>query len=298
MRYGISAAAFLAAVFASGNGQAGMWKCIQPDGTVLFQDRGGSGCRELGPATQLQSARFPGERGSIESRTSLESTEPHPSPDKTARQTFSSRPFAPTSRTVPALSFHDLHPGLRAKGWNIPNKGDIQLLQVDVSYVPAGDGPFLTTDHHFMNGARQALGVAILAAAKATRYDPRFLNVQLTIPMVAGSFHSGARVDGPSAGAVWAVAVTSAILGDPVRQDLCFSGTIDMNLTVGPVGGLEHKIEGCHLLPQFRELMVPAGQRTFALTDKGMGRSIKVTEVSSLAEAYELATGQPLRSAQ
>jgi predicted S18 family serine protease len=199
---------------------------------------------------------------------------------------------------VPALSYHDLSPGLQAKGWNIPNKGDIQLLKIDVSYVPAGTGPYLTTDHHFMNGSRQALGVAVLAAAKATQYDPRFLNVQLTIPMVAGSFHSGARVDGPSAGAVWAVAVTSAILGDAVRQDLCFSGTIDMNLTVGQVGGLEHKIEGCHLLPQFHELMLPAGQRTFALTEKGMARSLKVTEVSTLAEAYEIATGQPLRSAQ
>jgi hypothetical protein len=231
-------------------------------------------------------------------QASFESADPLSAPAKRVDQMLSSRSFAMASRTVPALSFHDLSPGVKAKGWNIPNKGDIQLLQVDVSYVPAGDGPHVVTDHHFMSGSQQALGMAILAAAKATRYDPRFLNVRLTIPMVGGSFHRGARIDGPSAGAVWAVAVASAILGDPVRQDLCFSGTIDMNLTVGPVGGLEDKIEGCHMLPQFHELMVPVGQRTFALTDKGMGRSLKVTEVSTLDEAYELATGQPLRFAQ
>jgi ATP-dependent Lon protease len=196
------------------------------------------------------------------------------------------------------LSYHDLSPGLRAKGWNIPNKGDIQLLQVDVSYWPAGNGPSLTTDHHFMDGARQALGVAVSAAAKAVRYDPRFLNVQLTMPMVAGSFQRGVRVDGASASAAWAVAVASAILGDALRPDVCFSGTIDMDLAVGPVEGLEHKIEGCHLLPQFRELLLPAGQRTFAVADKGMARSIKVTEVATLSEAYEVATGQPLRPAQ
>jgi predicted ATP-dependent protease len=187
---------------------------------------------------------------------------------------------------------------MRAKGWNIPNKGDIQILQVNVSYRPAGNGPALTTDHHFMEGARQALAVAVMAAARATQYDPRFLTVHLTMPMVAGSFHTGTRVDGPSAGAAWAVAVTSALLGDPLRSDVCFSGTIDENLVVGPVGGLEHKIEGCHLFPQFHELLLPAGQQTFAITDKGMARSIKVTEVSTLAEAYEVVTGQPLRPAQ
>ncbi|MBH0191768.1 MAG: squalene/phytoene synthase family protein [Nitrospira sp.] len=184
------------------------------------------------------------------------------------------------------------------EGWNIPNKGDIQILQVDVSYRSAGNGPSVATDHHFMEGARQALAVAVMAAAKATQYDPRFLTVQLTMPMVAGSFHSGTRVDGPSAGAAWAVAVTSALLGDPLRSDVCFSGTIDEDLVIGPVGGLEHKIEGCHLFPQFHELLLPAGQQTFAITDKGMARSIKVTEVSTLAEAYEVVTGQPLRPAE
>jgi ATP-dependent Lon protease len=216
----------------------------------------------------------------------------------TAGQALSSRPFAPASRSIPALSYRDLAPGMRAKGWNIPNKGDIQILQVDVSYRSAGNGPSLTTDHHFMDGARQAFAVAVMAAAKATQYDPRFLTVRLTMPMVPGSFHTGTRVDGPSAGAAWAVAVTSALLGDSLRSDLCFSGTIDENLVIGPVGGLEDKIEGCRLLPQFHELLLPAGQQTFAITDKGMARSIKVTEVSTLAEAYEVVTGQPLRSAQ
>jgi Lon protease (S16) C-terminal proteolytic domain len=175
---------------------------------------------------------------------------------------------------------------------------DIKSLQVDVSYRSAGNGPSLSTDHHFMDGARQALAVAVMAAAKATQYDPRFLTVQLTMPMVAGSFHSGTRVDGPSAGAAWSVAVTSALLGDPLRSDVCFSGTIDEDLVIGPVGGLEHTIEGCHLFPQFHELLLPAGQQTFAIADKGMARSIKVTEISTLAEAYEVVTGQPLRPPQ
>lgn len=282
----------------AGSSQAGLWKCAQPDGTVLFQDGGGPGCREIEAPSEIQSTRFPTQRGPAELKSSAAPAAGLPSPGVTAGLTLSSRPFAPASRSIPALSYHDLSSGMRAKGWNIPNKGDIQILQVDVSYRPAGNGPSLSTDHHFMEGARQALAVAVTAAAKATQYDPRFLTVQLTMPMVAGSFHSGTRVDGPSAGAAWAVAVTSALLGDPLRSDVCFSGTIDEDLVIGPVGGLEHKIEGCRLLPQFHELLLPAGQQTFAITDKGMARSLKVTEVSTLAEAYEVATGQSLRPAQ
>jgi predicted ATP-dependent protease len=170
------------------------------------------------------------------------------------------------------------------------------MVQIDLSYWPAGNGPYLSTDHHFKDWARQTLGVAVSAAAKATRYDPRFLRAELTMP-VGSILHAGLRVDGPSAGVAWAVAAASAILGDPLRPDVCLSGTINMDLEVGPVGGLEHKIEGCHMLPQFHEMLLPAGQNTFAITDKGMARSIKVTEVSTLAEAYEIATGQSLRPA-
>ena len=295
---GVVAGTLLAATVVAGTSQAAIWKCVQPDGTVLFQDGGGPGCREIGALSEIQSSQFPARRGSAALKPSPEAAPPIVSPGRTAEQALSSRPFAPTSRTVPALSYHHLSTALRDRGWSIPNKGDIQLLQVDVSYQPTGNGPSLTTDHHFMGDAQQAFGVAVLAAAKATRYNPRFLNVRLTMPMVAGSLHAGVQMDGPSAGVAWAVAVTSAILGDALRSDVCLSGTIDSNLVIGPVGKLEDKIEGCHLLPQFRELLLPAGQQTLTMTDKGMAKSIKVTEVSTLADAYEIVTGQPLRPAE
>lgn len=287
-------AVVVATTLTTGDLSAGVRTCVSGDGTVFSQEKKGSGRCEAG----VRPIRFSGMHKHIGPQRNTGLGQSVLMSENVSKQTLSSRPFASASRMVPALSYHDLSPGMRAKGWNIPNKGDIQLLQVDVSYVPSGDGPHLATDHHFMNGARQALAVAVMAAAKATGYNPRFLHVNLSIPMVAGSFHRGVRVDGGSAGAVWAVAVVSAILGDEVRQDLCFSGTINMNLIIGHVGGLEDKIEGCHMLPQFQELMVPAGQGTFSLEEKGMGRSINVTEVSTLAEAYEVATGQYLRFAQ
>lgn len=281
----------------AGPAAAEMWKCTQADGSVLFQDGGGRGCQPVETLPELQSANRLATRGAtevlsqpVDQAPGLAKAAPAPAP------ALSSRPFVPTSRTVPSLSYHDLSPGLRAKGWSIPNKGDVTLLRIDVSHWPTGNGPSLATDHHFKDWARQTLGDAVLAAAKAVGYDPKFLRVQLTMP-VGQVLQGGIRVDGPSAGVAWAVAVSAALLGDPIRPDVCLSGTIDLDLIVGPVGGLEHKIEGCHLLPQFHEMLVPAGQNTFAITDKGMARSIRVREVSTLAEAYEAATGHPLRPA-
>ncbi|MEC4888469.1 MAG: S16 family serine protease [Nitrospira sp.] len=277
-----------------GDGYADLWKCKQADGNVLFSDRGGAGCREVGPLPELQSAPTSAARGSIESVQKQAGAIPVPI-QRVAPQ-LSSRPFEPSSRTVPNLYVTRISSSLAAKGWSQPNQGDIALVQVDLAHWAAGNGPYLGTDHHFQNVPRQTFAVAVLAAAKAVNYDPRFVQAQLTMP-VGSILHMGEQIDGPSAGAAWAVAVAAALLGDPVRTDVCISGTIDMNLVVGPVGGLEHKIDGCHMMRNIHEMVLPAGQNTFAITDKGMARSIKITEVGTLAEAYEIMTGRPLRPA-
>ncbi len=273
---------------------AELWRCTQADGVVLFRDSGGAGCREMNALPELQSARTPTLSGANESPLKNESLVP--ALPKRVMQPLSSYPFVATIRVIPSLSYHDLPAHMRAQGWSMPNKGDIMMVQFEIAHLPTGNGPQLSTDEHFKGEARRALSTAVLAAAKATRYDPRFLQVRMTMP-TGSILHAGLRVDGPSAGAAWTVAVTSAILGDPLRSDVCLSGTIDLHLLVGWVGGLEHKIEGCHILPSFHEMLLPAGQNTFAITDKGMARSIKVTEVGTLAEAYEIMTGHPLRPA-
>jgi hypothetical protein len=273
---------------------AGMWKCAQADGAVLFSDGGGAGCQEVTALPELQSARMPPGRTPIQLQGKIEREVPLLS--KTPPLPLSSSPFAATTRDIPSLSYHDLPSGMRAQGWSMPNKGDITMVHFEIAHLPAGNGPQISTDDHFKGEARSALGTAVLAAAKATRYDPRFLHVRMTMP-IGSIFMAGLRVDGPSAGVAWTVAVTSALLGDTLRSDVCLSGTMDIHLRVGWVGGLEHKIEGCHILTNFRVMLLPAGQNTFAITDKGMARSIQVREVATLAEAYEITTGQPLRPA-
>ncbi|MFN3681681.1 MAG: S16 family serine protease [Nitrospira sp.] len=281
-------------------GQADLWRCSQRDQPITFQESGGPGCRAVKEEPFSQSTISSGNSLATEQWPPLLIGDPASlSPVRQwTGQTVSSHPLLPALRVVPAVSLRDLPPEWRERGWSLPNKGDIQLLQIDVRYLKEGNGPVILTSDHFMHEARQTLEVAVRAAAVATRYDPRFLSVHLTIPMPAVSLYRGIRVEGASAGAFWAVAIASAILGDELRQDLCFSGTINEDLSIGPVEGLEQKIDGCCLLRQFRELLVPAGQKTFALVERGMAHSLVVTEVSTLAEAYEIATGRPLRSAQ
>ena len=272
---------------------ADLWKCKQADGNILFSDRGGAGCQEVGSLPAIQTAPLQSARAPIEPVKKRD--EVTPAPIRNVSQPLSARPFEPSSRTVPNLCVTRMSPALAAKGWSRPNQGDIALVQIDLAHWSAGNGPYLGTDHHFRSVPRQTFAVAVLAAAKAVNYDPRFLQAQLTMP-VGSILHAGEQIDGPSAGAAWAIAVAAALLGDPVRTDVCISGTIDISLVVGPVGGLEHKIEGCHMMRNIHEMLLPAGHNTFAITDKGMARSIKVTEVATLAEAYEIMTGRPLRS--
>lgn len=274
--------------------QEELFRCKQPDGSIKFSDHGGPGCRKSDYKADVQHIeREPPLDAPAEAAPAPPQAIPFTAPREAPA--LSSHPFPSALRSVPSLAVRDLPPQLKAKGLSIPNKGDITIVQLAVSHLPAGNGPKFTADAHFRGDARTALDTAAHAAAKAVRYDPRYLAVELTLP-VGFTLLQGVQVDGPSAGVAWTVAIVSAILGDPLRSDVCLSGTMGLDLQVGPVGGLEYKIEGCHMMRNFRELLLPTGQSSFVIKDKGLSHSIKVTEVSTLAEAYHVATGRELRT--
>ena len=285
-------AALLAMVFPA-QGEEELFRCKQADGSIKFSDHGGTGCRKGEYKADIQHV---GPESSADMPPADSVSQPDavsPAPRVVTQK--SSQPFPAATRSIPSLLVSDLPPQLKAKGLSNPNKGDITIVRVAVSHLPDGNGPKFSADSHFRGDARAALETAAYAAAKAVQYDPRYLKVDLTLP-VGFSQLQGVQVDGPSAGVAWTVAIVSAILGDPLRSDVCLSGTMGLDLKVGPVGGLEYKIEGCHMLREFRELLLPTGQNTFTIKDKGLSRSIKVTEISTLAEAYPIVTGRELRS--
>jgi hypothetical protein len=116
------------------------------------------------------------------------------------------------------------------------------------------------------------------------------------------SFDVPGRVDGPSAGGLMTTALLAALLGDTVRPDATMTGIINPDGTIGPVGGIPHKIDGA--AAQGKKLvLVPYGQRfdldlqlkkPVDLVERGRARGVEVREVRHLAEAYATLTGHAL----
>jgi hypothetical protein len=116
------------------------------------------------------------------------------------------------------------------------------------------------------------------------------------------TYDVGGRVDGPSAGALMTIATVAATLGHQVREDAAMTGTINPDGTIGPVGGIPHKIDGAAAAKK-KLVLIPAGERnsqdmkTKQLVDvieRGKRQGVEVKEVADIYEAYQLLTGKPL----
>ncbi|CAG0927956.1 Lon protease 2 [Thermoflexales bacterium] len=116
------------------------------------------------------------------------------------------------------------------------------------------------------------------------------------------SFSSGGWIDGPSAGGLMTVGVLAALRGDKVRDDVSMTGTVNPDGTIGPVGGIPHKLDGAAKAGK-QLVLVPIGQRydydvnqekLVDLVEVGKKIGVEVREVSSVFEAYAALTGETL----
>lgn len=114
---------------------------------------------------------------------------------------------------------------------------------------------------------RAAGWTAVVVASQILGIDPRDYEF---------AFSVGGRIDGPSAGGYMTVGVLAALLGDNLRQDAAMTGTINPDGTIGPVGGVPHKIQGAadHGATL---VLVPAGSRYEV--DRNTGQSVDVVAV-------------------
>ncbi len=116
------------------------------------------------------------------------------------------------------------------------------------------------------------------------------------------SFSSSGWIDGPSAGCLMTVGVLAALRNEKVRDDATMTGTINPDGTIGPVGGIAHKLDGA--AKAGKELvLVPIGQRydydvnqekLVDLVEAGQKLGVEVREVGTVFDAYEALTGQTL----
>ncbi|MEM4581123.1 MAG: S16 family serine protease, partial [Candidatus Korarchaeum sp.] len=146
-----------------------------------------------------------------------------------------------------------------------------------------------------------AARTAALVASYILNVDPRSLNFYYRL-------ESGSTiVGGPSAGAAMTVATVAAILGKQVRGDTIMTGMINLDGTIGPVGGIPQKLQAAaeagakvFLLPAGQEIVEEAvpkqvrvgplvittvERRKVNVTELGEKLGIKVVEVSNVDEA-------------
>lgn len=129
-----------------------------------------------------------------------------------------------------------------------PNMGS--LIQVEVSAIPAesGKGRVTTTgvvDEEEMGQAGRTIrrkSMALGSVENVLTAIRKFLNVNPTDFDLHINFPGGVPIDGPSAGITLATAIYSAIIGEPVDNELAMTGEISIRGGVMPVGGVVPKI--------------------------------------------------------
>ncbi|UVT14689.1 MAG: hypothetical protein H8K04_12650 [Nitrospira sp.] len=262
------------------SGWAETWVCPRRGQSDLYTDRGLPGCRQLGePKTysplEISPRPRPSSAGALQPSVSG-AVSLDPSQQLHSRKPL---PFSDVSLPLPLLSIGQDKVGFITGSW-------VGLVaQLTVAYKADGQGPEILGDSNLLPAAVHSFHTAVAVATKAVGYDPRYLSVRILVPT---------RLDGPSAGGIFAVGIVSALLGDPIRQDVCMSGTIEPDAEIRPVGRLVDKMSACRDLKK-SVMIVPDGLDNSHLNFTGAERSVQVMEVHTLAEAYSAATGQSLR---
>ncbi len=174
--------------------------------------------------------------------------------------------------------------------------GGTNPVQIRVEPNPLGQIQvgFFETTADAIGGMSKASGwLAALAATELLGVDLREHRI---------SFSRTDLVDGPSAGALMTSGLIALLRGDGFPDDVSMTGTINPDGTIGPVGGIGHKLRGARA-DGITRFAIPLGQRedvnlcTGAREDMlALGRDlgIEVAEVGDVREAYAFLTGVEL----
>ena len=205
-----------------------------------------------------------------------------------------SYPFVSTSLVIHGVVVSEKLLEQEGKGYRLGIPGGVVPLKVSLHHLSEGNGPLAQGEDGIGPDTVDALLTGIEVAARAVGYNPKYLSAMVSLDVNA---HKGQRVriDGQSVGVGFAVVAASIILGDAYPSATCLTGTIEDDGRVGPVGGIYHKVEGCHSVFPRSRFILPRGQASHDVFSNAERYGVTLIEVDSLEEAYEAAIGRPLR---
>ena len=147
---------------------------------------------------------------------------------------------------------------------------------------------------------RAAMWVAALTGTLDIMHNPLDYRYSVETETLA------ARVDGPSAGGLFAVAIMAALLNEKIDSAATMTGTINPDGTIGPVGGVAAKMQAASTKGKTR-FCYPVGQRfeEHAKTGKKVDilaeankLGMEVEEVEDLTQAYRCLVSKSRKSSE
>lgn len=152
-------------------------------------------------------------------------------------------------------------------------------LEIEAAVFPAKKKGMGTVRFNETAGsmAKDSVYNAASVIRKITEKDIRDFDIHVNVV-------GGGKIDGPSAGAAITVCVISALMNNPIRQDIAVTGEISLRGKVKPVGGIFEKVYGARrkgiklvVVPKDNEKEIPQG-----LSD------IEVKAVGTIEELMEI----------
>ena len=160
------------------------------------------------------------------------------------------------------------------------------LLQIEVGVLP-GRGRLILTGKlgSTMKESAQAAYSCVRSRAERLGIDPGFhREIDLHVHIPEGEVPK----DGPSAGAAIALAMVSALTGNPTRESVALTGELTLRGQVLPVGGLVEKAIAA-LRAGVRTILVPAGNsRHLAEIPEEVRTGLEFLQVETLEEVLRL----------
>jgi uncharacterized protein len=162
------------------------------------------------------------------------------------------------------------------------------LLKVEPSESGMSVGIFETKPGGTGEMWRSALWVAALTGTLNAQKNPLEYRYSVETETLSG------RVDGPSAGGLFAVAIMAALEGQKLSPTATMTGTINPDGTIGPVGGVAAKLKAAIGMGKTR-FCYPAGQsldenevsgESFNIPEIAAKANVEAIEVEDLAQAY------------